>query len=151
MQGFGSGGFGGGFGGSGFGGSGHGSHHGHHGSHHGSKHGHGSHSNSHGHGDSSPEKTSTGVFFDAQPTVIYKILSVMDGTKCFTVNQGGNHNLLLEDFKNQDNQKFHIYNQNGKYAFVGLFGNAALHVVGDSAQDGAVIKADPGQHQSSYV
>jgi len=81
---------------------------------------------------------------------VYKILSVLDGNKCWTVNQAGNHNLLLEDYKGTDNQNFHVYHENGKYAFVSVYGNAALHVVGDSNQDGAVIKADPAKFPSNW-
>lgn len=87
------------------------------------------------------------VFFNPDPSTFYKILSVMDGTKAFTVNQA--QELKLQDFTGSDSQKFHVYLNNGKYAFVAP-NNSALYVVNDSAEDGATVKLDGGQHKTSF-
>jgi hypothetical protein len=76
------------------------------------------------------------------------VVSVIDGTKVFTINQQ-TQELKLGDFNGGDNQKFHIYLNNGKYAFVAP-SNSALHVVNDNPNDGGVLKLDAGQHKSSF-
>lgn len=87
------------------------------------------------------------VFFNPDPNTYYKIVTVMDANKVIGV--GPSQELKLQDYTGADNQKFHIYVNQGKYAFVAP-NSTALHVVGDSAENGAVIKLDEGQHKSSY-
>jgi len=111
---------------------------------------HHSHHHSHSKGHDSPTKTSGGVFFDAQPNVLYKILSVLDGLKCFTVKKDGNRALTIEDYKGLDNQTFHIYNENGKYALVSTFGSAALRIDKEDVNDRALIVADSGKYPSCF-
>jgi hypothetical protein len=122
--------------------------HKHHGHHHGHGHGH----SPPGHDSQGPvqAQNNTQLFFEPNPDVLYKVLSVLDGNKSFTINQGGNHNLLLDDYKGTDNQTFHVYQQNGKYVLVSVFGNAALHVAGDGNQDGAPILANPAKFPSNW-
>ena len=87
------------------------------------------------------------VFFNPAPSPFYKILTVLAGTKAFTVNQA--QELKLQDFTGSDSQKFHVFLNNGKYAFVAP-NNTALFVANDSADDGAAVKLDGGQHKTSF-
>jgi hypothetical protein len=87
------------------------------------------------------------VFFNPEPNVFYKVVSVADGNKAFTISPS--QELKLQDFSGADNQKFHVFLNAGKYALVSST-NAALHVVNDSAADGASVKLDAGQHKSSF-
>jgi hypothetical protein len=64
--------------------------------------------------------------------------------------QGVGKPLVLDSFKGGNNQKFSIYGNNGKYAFVNTETNAAIHVSGDAGKDGAPLAVDSNQHQSSF-
>ena len=89
------------------------------------------------------------IFFDPNPNVAYKIVSVMNGNMCLTVKKGGKHALKIDDYKAKDNQTFKVFNNQGRYAIIN--DNAALHVHKDSNDDGAIICPDEGQHQSSFM
>ena len=81
--------------------------------------------------------------------MLYKIVTVMDQKKCFSLKkQGKNPVLKLDDYKAKEHQLFHIYSNNGRYAIVQ--NEAGLHVLNDKQDDGAVIATDAGQHLSSY-
>ena len=90
--------------------------------------------------------TST-VYFNPQPSKFYKVVSVLDGNKALTLT--AEQKLVISDFTGSDSQKFHVYLNNGKYAFV-TPNNLALFVVNDSAENGAFIKSDPGQHATNF-
>ena len=88
-----------------------------------------------------------GVFFNPDPNTFYKVVSVINANKALTANPG--QKLVISDFTGADTQKFHIYLNNGKYAFVSPT-NTALYVENDNAADGALLKLDAGQHKSSF-
>jgi hypothetical protein len=56
---------------------------------------------------------------------------------------------VIDVYRGGPNQKFNIYSNNNKYAFVSEQG-AAVFVTQDSPQDGAKLTSDPGQHKSSF-
>lgn len=87
--------------------------------------------------------------FEESEDGVYRIVSALDQSKCFTLQQGS-HALVIDSFHGAANQKFNIFNNNGKYAFVCLDGNLAIMLPQDSAQDGARVQADAGQHKSSF-
>ena len=91
----------------------------------------------------------TQVFFNPSLTQNYKILSVIDGNKCFTI-QPDTNKLILQDFTGAPGQNFHIYNNALKYAFVDLTQGVALHIEGENPSDGGVVKGDAGQYPSSF-
>lgn len=64
--------------------------------------------------------------------------------------QGVGKPLILDSWKGGNNQKFAIYGNNGKYAFVNTETNAAIFVTGDANKDGAPLAVDSNQHQSSF-
>lgn len=64
--------------------------------------------------------------------------------------QGVGKPLVLDSFKGGNNQKFAIYGNNGKYAFVNTETNAAIYVSNDANKDGAPLAVDSNQHQSSF-
>lgn len=69
------------------------------------------------------------VFFNPEPNSFYKVVSVMDGNKVFTVTEG--QDLKLNDYTGADSQKFRVFLNNGKYAFVAA-NSTALRVLNDS-------------------
>ncbi len=56
--------------------------------------------------------------FNPSESGFYKILSGMDQSKCLAVQQSGARPLVLDNYKGANNQKFNIYDNNGKYALV---------------------------------
>lgn len=56
------------------------------------------------------------INFTPQPITLYKIVSVIDQNKAFTINR--DQKVVLGDFTGAENQRFHVYINNGKYAFV---------------------------------
>jgi hypothetical protein len=72
----------------------------------------------------------TNVYFNPDPNTFYKVVSVIDGNKSLTISS--EQKLVLGDFTGADSQKFHVYLNNGKYAFVSP-NNSALFVVNDGA------------------
>lgn len=56
---------------------------------------------------------------------------------------------MIDVFRGAPSQKFNIYANNNKYAFVSEQG-AAVFVGQDSPQDGAKLISDPAQHKSSF-
>lgn len=93
------------------------------------------------------------LYFEPCPTIPYKIVSVMDGQKAFTLQEGTNK-LIIQNYKAAPNQLFnvYIYNNNNqvRYALVNLSTNQALCIEGENHNDGGVVMADPGQHPSSF-
>lgn len=94
------------------------------------------------------------LYFEPCPTIPYKIVSVMDGKKAFTLQENTNK-LIIQDYKAGPNQLFNVYifhnNNQTRYALVNLVSNQALWVEGDNPKDGGVIKSDAGQHPSSFL
>jgi hypothetical protein len=88
--------------------------------------------------------------FNPSESGYYKILSALDQSKCFTVQQSAANPLVIDHYKGANNQKFNIYDNKGKYALVCAEGNVALWVTNESNQDGAAIQADSNQHKSTY-
>lgn len=85
--------------------------------------------------------------FEASEDGFYKIVSALDQSKCFTLRQS---RLTIDNYSASSAQKFNIYSNNGKFAFVCGEGGLGLMVSQDSAQDGAAIVADASQHKSSF-
>ena len=94
-------------------------------------------------------ETTTPAYFNPIPNQAYKIVSVLDGRKAFTL-QNGTNNLILSDYTGTPNQNFHVFNNTLKYAFVSLAQSIALHIQKDNPNDGGVPQGDAGQHPSSF-
>ena len=62
-------------------------------------------------------EASNALLFNPVPTQAYKIVSILDGRKAFTI-QTGTNNLLLQDYTGIPSQNFNIYLNNKTYAFV---------------------------------
>ncbi|MCB0369156.1 MAG: RICIN domain-containing protein [Bdellovibrionales bacterium] len=89
------------------------------------------------------------LFFTPNPEIPYKIISVMDPHKAFTLH-GNNNKLVISDYTAAHNQLFKVYQQNNRYAFVSPQIDSALHVDGNNKGDGGLVRADPGQFESSF-
>ena len=89
------------------------------------------------------------LIFTPNPNDPYKIISVLDFQKAFTL-RDNDKRLTISDYKGAPNQIFNIFQNNQKYAFVNPATNSALHVEGENQKDGGVVRTDPGQHQSSF-
>ncbi len=94
-------------------------------------------------------QSNTPVFFNPIPNQAYKIVSVLDGKKAFTL-QNGTNNLILTDYTGSPSQNFNVFNNNFKYAFVSIGQSVALHIQKDNPNDGGVAQGDAGQHPSSF-
>jgi len=79
-------------------------------------------------------------FFNPNPNIFYKIVSVKDATKCLTVKKGGQHALKIDDYKGKENQIFRIFIINGKYV-INTEG-WALHIKNENHSDGGIIIPD---------
>lgn len=88
-----------------------------------------------------------GSIFTPDANTFYKVISVLDAKKVFTAAPG--QSLTITDYTGANSQKFHIYLNNGKYAFVAA-DNTALCVINDNSGDGGEIKLDAAQHKSSF-
>ena len=82
------------------------------------------------------------VFFNPIPNQSYKIVSVMNGNKVFTL-QNDTNNLILSEYTGVLTQKFQVFNNNFKYAFASLAKNMVLHIQKDYPNDGGVLHGDP--------
>jgi len=89
------------------------------------------------------------LLFTPNPDIPYKIISAVDPNKCFTL-QDNTHKLVITDYHAQPNQLFKILQNNNMYAFINPTLDSALHVEGNNKNDGGVVKADAGQHESSF-
>jgi hypothetical protein len=87
--------------------------------------------------------------FAADPNINYKVISALEPTMSFTL-QDNTHRLILTTYHGAPNQLFKIYQNNNKYALVNPQLISALHIEGENQNDGGVVKADAGQHGSSY-
>jgi len=85
------------------------------------------------------------LIFTPNPNDPYKIISVLDFQKAFTL-RDNDKRLTISDYKGAPNQIFNIFQNNQKYAFVNPATNSALHVEGENQKDGGVVRTDPGQH-----
>lgn len=63
--------------------------------------------------------------FNPSESGLYKILSALDQTKCFTV---GGKAVILDNYKAAPTQQFNIYDNNGKYAIVNSGANQGLWI-----------------------
>jgi hypothetical protein len=86
--------------------------------------------------------------FEPKPNTPYKVVSVLDETKCLTVSQDGK--LQIHTFKNEPNQKFNIRWEGKKFAFVVQSLDSALCLFQDKQDNGAQIIVDKDQHTSSW-
>lgn len=84
------------------------------------------------------------LFFTPDPNTRFKVVSVMDFTKAFTI-RPNDKKLTINEYKGTANQLFNIFQNNQKYAFVNPVSSAALHVDGENKADGGVVKTDAGQ------
>jgi hypothetical protein len=87
--------------------------------------------------------------FAVDPNINYKIISVLDYNLAFTL-QDTTHRLILTAYHGTPNQLFKVFQNNHKYALVNPQLGSALHIEGENKNDGGVVKADAGQHDSSY-
>ena len=62
-------------------------------------------------------QTQPPLYFIPIPTRTYKILSVLDGRKAFTI-QPGTNNLIIQDYTGSPSQNFNVYINDKTYAFV---------------------------------
>jgi len=62
-------------------------------------------------------QTQAPLYFNPIPTQSYKILSVLDGRKAFTI-QSGTNNLIIQDYTGLPTQNFNVYIKDKTYAFV---------------------------------
>lgn len=85
--------------------------------------------------------------FNQSESGLYKILSALDQTKCFTVSGKA---VVLDNYKAAPNQQFNIYDNNGKFALVNSAANLGLWIAEEGSQDGAALTADGAQHKSTY-
>lgn len=56
--------------------------------------------------------------FNPSENGLYKILSGIDQSKCLAVQQSGTKPIVLDIYKGANNQKFAIFDNNGKFALV---------------------------------
>lgn len=84
------------------------------------------------------------LFFTPDPTIPYKVISVMDYKKAFTLH-GNDHKLVIADYQGAPNQLFNIYQNNQKYAFVNPSLSTALHIEKENKADGGVVSSNAGQ------
>ena len=84
------------------------------------------------------------LFFTPDPNIPYKIISVMDPKKAFTLH-GDAHKLVISDYQGAPNQLFTIFQNNQKYAFVNPATDSALHVEKENKGDGGVVSCNSGQ------
>lgn len=80
----------------------------------------------------------------------YKILSVVNTSKALTISNTADHGLKISDYVGDPSQKFNIYPNNNRFAFVVSSYNEGICVFQDKKENGAEIKSDPGQHVSSF-
>lgn len=62
-------------------------------------------------------QTQAPLFFNPLPTQTYKIVSVLDGRKAFTI-QPGTNNLIIQDYTGSPSQNFNVFINNKTYALV---------------------------------
>jgi hypothetical protein len=62
-------------------------------------------------------QSQTSLYFNPLPTQAYKILSVLDGRKAFTIDSGTS-NLIIQDYTGLPTQNFNVYINDKTYAFV---------------------------------
>ena len=94
------------------------------------------------------ENAEVPAVFAPKPNTSYKVVSVLDKTKCLTVGNDGK--LHINSFKSENNQKFAIHADNNKFAFVVASNNSGLCIFQDKQDNGAHIITDAGKHGSSW-
>ncbi len=94
-----------------------------------------------------PEGTS--LVFIPKDKAIYKIVSILDQSKALTVNSTSNK-AEIQGYNGSPNQKFNIYTQGNKVAFVLVGNQNALCVLEDKPDSRTPIVGDPGKHASSW-
>lgn len=67
------------------------------------------------------------LFFTPNPSTPYKIVSVMDQKKAFTV-QDHTQKIIVNEYNGAHNQLFKILHNNHKYAFVNPISDSAIRV-----------------------
>ena len=80
----------------------------------------------------------------------YKILSAVNTSKALTIANTADHGVKISDYVGDPSQKFNIFQNNNKLAFVVTSFNEGVCVFQDKKENGAEIKSDPGQHGRSY-
>lgn len=80
----------------------------------------------------------------------YKVLSIINTTKALTISNTADHGLKISDYVGDPSQKFNIFQNNGKFAFVVSSYNEGVCILQDRKENGVEAKSDPGQHASSY-
>ena len=78
----------------------------------------------------------------------YRIVSVANGSRALTVSK--ENRLTLGDYVGDGSQKFRVFQNGAKVAFVVQSTGTGLCVSSDSKDNGADFLADPGQHPSSW-
>lgn len=79
----------------------------------------------------------------------YKIVHAMLLNRCFTVDKNSKE-VILSQYNGEPNQKFIIYQNGNKFAFIDQFTNTGLYVDNNSNNESARIKADTKQNASSW-
>ena len=80
----------------------------------------------------------------------YKILNFEQQNKCLSVDKN-TKNLNYTAYTGDTNQKFVIYQNGTKFAFVDQFTNTGLYVENNRNDKGARIQANPAQHPTNWV
>ena len=91
---------------------------------------------------------SNGLQFVPVNGAVYRIFSPHKPSKAWTLTQ--NNTVEITDYTGNDTQKFTIFQNGTKVAFVNKSNNQGLFVDGHGQGDSVRIKSDPGQHASSW-
>lgn len=78
----------------------------------------------------------------------YKIVSILNSKKVLTIDPKKGE-VSIKDFTGSDNQKFNIFLEKHKYAFI-TPNKYALCIFGDKQDNDAPVVSDPGKHNSSW-
>ena len=85
------------------------------------------------------------------PNTVYRIVSVKDTNKAFTVTKGHHgQKVYVSDYTGDAAQKFTFGFQGNTLAFVAQATNTALYIPHHNKNNGAEIEADGKQHKSNW-
>lgn len=89
--------------------------------------------------------------FVPQINTLYRVVSVKEPSKAFTVIQGKHRfKLCISEYLGDPSQKFTFFTQGNKFAFVSQSSNTALYIPEHKQHNGAHIVTDAGQHPSNW-
>ena len=91
------------------------------------------------------------LHFVPVPNTVYRIVSVKDTNKAFTVTKGHHgQKVYVSDYTGDAAQKFTFGFQGNTLAFVAQATNTALYIPHHNKNNGAEIEADGKQHKSNW-